>query len=74
MQALKDLLDFSKETSNDIDAIDHLVAAFDNVKSEVNINVARELYSQKDGLVLYAREQKPTTCLLYTSPSPRDRG
>lgn len=61
MQALKDLLDFSKETSNDIDAIDHLVAAFDNVKSEVNINVARELYSQKDGLVLYAREQKPTT-------------
>ena len=61
MQALKYLLDFSKETSNDIDAIDHLVAAFDNVKSEVNINVARELYSQKDGLVLYAREQKPTT-------------
>ena len=61
MQALKDLLDFSKETSNDIDAIDHLVAAFDNVKSEVNLNVARELYSQKDGLVLYAREQKPTT-------------
>ena len=44
MQALKDLLDFSKETSNDIDAIDHLVAAFDNVKSEVNINVAREFH------------------------------
>ena len=35
MQALKDLLDFSKETTNDIDAIDYLVASFDNVKSEV---------------------------------------
>jgi len=35
IQALKDLLNFTKATTNDIDAIDHLVTSFDNVKSEV---------------------------------------
>eukprot|EP00111_Clytia_hemisphaerica_P007373 TCONS_00021443-protein len=34
VQALKDLLHFTKATTNDIDAIDYLVTSFDNVKSE----------------------------------------
>ena len=59
---LNNLLDISKDVS------DVLIDVGEDVEAEARSNVDRDF-----DIKIQSKLTSPTTCLLYTSPSPRDK-